>query len=306
MEILFIGSIDFSRYCLDEILRLGGTVSAVITSAPEIAHRNSDFADLGETAGSHGIPIHRVRRLNDPENVSLIKELEPDVIFVFGFSQLISAEILSIPKLGCIGTHPALLPLNRGRHPIVWALVDGDQQGGLSFFYLEEGADTGDIVWQRSFPITLNDDASTLQEKCKVLASAAIADMLPLLERGTAPRIPQDHSLATYRGKRGEKDGEIDWSRPAVVSYNLVRALTRPYVGAHTVLAGQKIKVWRSHLLPDTAGASGSSAVPGEVLAEGPEGLMVQAGTGLLALTEWEAPDGLRPKIGDRFTGSSE
>ena len=83
MEILFIGSVDFSRYCLDEILRLGGTVSAVITSAPEIAHRNSDFADLGETAGSHGIPVHRVRRLNDPENVLLIKELKPDVIFVY-------------------------------------------------------------------------------------------------------------------------------------------------------------------------------------------------------------------------------
>ena len=131
------------------------------------------------------------------------------------------------------------------------------KKSGLSFFYIDEGTDSGDILWQKSFKITLEDDAHSVYEKIEKLASKAIEEFLPQLETGAAPRIPQDHSQATYWRKRIEKDGEINWGSSTIEAYNLIRALTCPYVGAHTFINGRKMIIWRSKipkdLLPDEA-----------------------------------------------------
>lgn len=298
MRIVFVGAVEFSRHCLEAVLREGGSVVGVVGLSPEGRHLHSDYADLEPIARRAGIPFHGVRRLNEPSGISLLRSLNPDILFVFGWSQLISSEILKIPPRGCLGTHPALLPKNRGRHPLIWALVEGLTESGLTFFYLDEGTDSGDILWQKSFPITLQDDARTLQEKIKGLASEAISEFLPPLTRGTAPRIPQNHSEATYWRKRTEKDGEIAWASPSMTSYNLIRALARPYPGAHTFLEGEKVILWKARLPLEPPPPTLSRTIPGTVLScDGESSLRVRTGDGCLDILDYETPS--RLKIGE-------
>lgn len=282
MRIAFLGAVEFSRHCLAEVIRQGGEVVAVFTLDPAKQSRHSDYADLAPLARSHGIPVHLVTNINDPAALAAMREARPDIIFVFGWSQLIGPELRSIAP--CLGTHPAMLPRNRGRHPIVWTLVYGLTEGGLTFFYLDDGADSGDIVWQRPFPVSIDDDAGTLLKKIEVLASDAISEFLPQLAAGTAPRVVQDHSLANYWRKRGEADGEIHWDRPAAEIHNLIRALTRPYPGAHTFLDGERVIVWKARPSAELV-----KAAPGAIQAQTADGWIVATGDGTVEILSWQS-----------------
>jgi len=281
MRIAFIGAVEFSRHCLSEILRNHGDVAGVFTLDPAKAGRHSDFADLTPLAKQHALAIHYVNNINDPSAIEAMHAAKPDVIFVFGWSQLIGEAIRSVAP--CIGTHPALLPRNRGRHPIIWSLIYGLKESGLTFFHLDAGADSGDILWQQPFTITDDDDAGTLLKKIEQLAGEAIGEFLPQLAAGTAPRIPQDHSLANYWRKRTKDDGEIHWEQPAREIHNLIRALTRPYPGAHTHLEAEPVLVWKSRLTSQRA-----SAEPGTILKCDDSGCFVATGDGTLELLEWQ------------------
>lgn len=298
MRIVFIGAVDFSRHCLLEIIKHSGHIVGVITLERRFAAFNSDFADLSEVAEAHRIPIYKIHKVADPDVIALLRSLMTDIIFVFGWSQLLPRDILEIPPKGCIGTHPALLPRNRGRHPLIWALVEGLQESGMTFFYIDEGADSGDILWQKAFPITLEDDAGTLYQKIKDLASEAIPVFLDQFKRGTAPRIPQDHSQATYWRKRGEKDGEIHWSASGLGTYNLVRALTHPYVGAHTYWGDHKIIIWKSRLEETPGDLRGHGIKPGTVVERGPDGLRVSTGDGSLTLLDFNVDGNAEVPVG--------
>ena len=244
-RIVFVGAVKASRHCLVEVLSNHGNVVGIITLAREDAGHHSDYADISYLAYQHGISVRFVLDINESYTVKWIRSLHPDLIFIFGWSQIVRKEVLDIPRLGCIGVHPTLLPKNRGRHPIIWALVNGLTESGVTFFYMDEGADSGDILWQKSFPITLEDDAGSVYKKVMELESEAIREFLPQLEAGNAPRTPQDHSQATYWRKRTEDDGLISWTAPAMETYNLVRGLTKPYIGAHTFVDGRKMRVWK-------------------------------------------------------------
>lgn len=305
MRIVFIGTIDFSQRCLESVLENGGNVAAIFTLAKETAGFHSDYADLSTTTRDRGIPVHLVQNINEPENLELIQSYQPDVIFVFGWSQLISKPILNLPPLGCIGTHPALLPRNRGRHPIVWALVEGLNESGLTFFYLDEEADSGDILWQKAFPISKEDDSASVYSKVSSLAQEGISEFLPCLRNGTAARTPQNHRNATYWRKRTRKDGEINFSDPSETIYNLVRALTRPYVGAHTYANGDEVKIWSTGLpsspLPETL----TILEPGTVFDCTDKGFNVRTKDGYLIVYEYEMEGGRTITASSRLGVSS-
>jgi len=305
MRIVFVGAVDFSRHCLNEVVKANGNVVAVITLRNDGKNLHSDFADLAKLAESYGIPVYQVRKICSPANIELTRSLRPDVVFVFGWSQLISKELLDIPRLGCIGTHPALLPRNRGRHPLIWALVEGLQESGLTFFYIDEGTDSGDILWQERFPINIEDDAADLYVRIKGLASDAIAEFLPQLASGTAPRVPQDHSQATYWRKRNEKDGEINWEAPTVQTYNLVRALAHPYVGAHTFVAGRRARIWRAALPAESPSVGMDDCKPGMVMTSSQEGVNVRTGDGYLRILEYSVEGGTRLETAVTLGGCS-
>jgi methionyl-tRNA formyltransferase len=186
---------------------------------------------------------------------------------------------------------------------LIWALAHGLPETGLSFFYLDEGPDSGDLLWQRAFPIGDNDDAGTLYARVEELAGEAIREFLPLVAAGLAPRTPQNHALATYWPKRTERDGEINWIGSARVAHNLVRALARPYPGAHTFLEGDRMIVWKTGIRDDAA-VPPSPALPGEIVSQAPHSFVVRCGDGLLEVICWEGGRrGLR--VGARLGSSS-
>ena len=301
MRIVFIGTVEFSLHCLREIFDNGGNIVAVLTLPHEKSGFNSDYADLAPLAKSKNVPIYPIDQWQDPQTFALIRSLKPDVIFVFGISRIIPTDIINIPPAGCIGTHPALLPANRGRHPLIWSLVKGEKKGGLTFFYLDEGVDSGDILWQESFPITLSDNARSLYNKMKVLASRAIKDFLPKLAKGTTPRIPQDHTAANYLRKRTEQDGEINWNTSGMHTYNLIRALSRPYVGAHTYFDNLKTIIWKAEIPNSAAPPDAICLDHGTVFANDEKGLSIRTADGFLQVIEHEIQQDRHIPIGTKF-----
>ena len=147
--------------------------------------------------------------------------------------------------MGVIGYHPASLPQNRGRHPFIWALVLGLNQSASTFFFMQEGADDGDILSQEEFEILYEDDAKSLYNKVSNIALNQIEDFLPKLQNNNFQRIKQNHEKANIWRKRGKADGKIDFRMTSNAIYNLVRALTKPYVGAYIEYKGQEISIWK-------------------------------------------------------------
>ena len=157
-------------------------------------------------------------------------------------------ELLEIPSKGCIGLHPTLLPERRGGAPINWPIIDGLSKSAVTFLYLDEGLDSGDIIVQRKFEISLEDTTKTILQKITDIAVQLIKGYYPLLAEGKALRKPQDHSKATYTRRRRPEDGFIDWKRTSLSIYNWVRALTTPFPGAFTYWEGKKVIIWESQL----------------------------------------------------------
>jgi len=245
MRIIYIGIVDFSCHCLCEVLENHGNVVGIVTSKNN--KNNSDYCDLTPIANQYSIPIHYCTNVNNPETIQWIGDRKPDVIFCWGWSQLIKSELLYLSPMGVVGVHPALLPQNRGRHPLIWALVLGLKESGLTFFFMDEGADSGPILSQRKFEITNEDTANTLYGKIKKLATLQIAEFLPqLITRNYRPTA-QNTEKANYWRKRSAKDGLIDWRMNSEAILNLVRALTKPYPGTQFGYKGQVITVWEVH-----------------------------------------------------------
>jgi methionyl-tRNA formyltransferase len=300
MRIVFIGTVDFSLSCLQSMLERKAQVVGVFTQSREQARLNADWADLSPLCQIYRVPVFYFRKISDPETVEKIRDLNPEIIFVLGLSQLLSPDLLRIAPWGVIGSHPALLPENRGRHPLIWALVKGLKKSGLTLFYIDEGVDSGEIAQQREFPIEITDTAKDLYEKVKRLGAEMVQELITSLEKGEAVRIPQDPSKATYLRKRTKEDGLIHWEEGAMKAYNLIRALTSPYVGAHTFLNGKEIKIWGA--LPPGSCAAGNNQghEPGEIISMEKGGVAVWAHDGSLLIKDLETDLG-ELKVGEVF-----
>jgi len=291
-RIAFVGAIDFSNHCLLETINHQGNIVGIIGLNPRHASRHSDYVDLSHTAIDFNIPYHSITNINSNSSVRNLKALNPDYFFIFGWSQLLSTEVLSIPKIGSIGSHPALLPKNRGRHPLIWSLINNEETGGLTFLYLDNGIDDGDILWQESFPIAESDDAGTLYARIKTLASKGVPDLLDKMTLGPLIGTSQDQEIATYLRKRSEADGIIHWDLPAKVIHNLVRSLTHPYVGAHSYYNGKKITIWKTQI-QDTADIQPpyQKLMPGFIFESAKDVFYVTTGSRPLQLLEYDVDD---------------
>lgn len=247
MRIIFIGVVDFSYHCLLEVLKNKGNVVGIVTS--KVSKVNSDYRDLTPISEEYNIPVHYCRNINESETFQWISKHKPDIIFCWGVSQIIKAKLLALAPMGIIGVHPALLPENRGRHPLIWALVLGLKESGLTFFFMDEGTDSGPVISQRKFRISDEDTAATLYKKIKDLAAEQIPEFLPMLISRNYRTMPQDNKKANYWRKRSPEDGLIDWRMNKSSILNLIRALAKPYPGAQFKYKGELITVWtaRSH-----------------------------------------------------------
>lgn len=240
---IFIGCVESSYVILWHMIEHGMIVSGIITMESSAA--NADFHSLVPLAEEYGIDCFITKNINDAETMEFIRSKEPEVIYCFGWSRLIGNELLSLPRYGVIGFHPAAIPNNRGRHPLIWALALGLSKTASTFFVMDEGADTGDIISQKEINIDYEDDAQSLYEKVLQAAKDQVIEFTNQISDGSLSRIPQDHECGNTWRKRGRMDGQIDWRMSCDGIYNLVRALTHPYVGAHFMYGETEIKVWK-------------------------------------------------------------
>ena len=292
MKIIFIGSVEFSAKTLEKLIDIDANIVGVITK--ESSAFNSDFSNLKPLAKLHGIPALYSNNINSEETLLWIRKLKPDILMCFGWSNLIKKEVLEVARMGVVGFHPALLPNNRGRHPLIWAKALGLEKSGNTFFFMDEGADTGDILSQKSFKIKKEDDASSLYQKMVDLAIIQIPEFHDQLKSGNYPRTSQDKNAGNTWRKRSIKDGLIDFRLSTRQICNLVRALTKPYVGAHIAIKKNNYVVWKVE--EGETEALVINIEPGKVLSIVENKIEVKTGDGSVWLVNHE----LRalPKIG--------
>lgn len=250
MKILFIGCVKSSETLLMEVLQVKG-IKVVGIISRQTSKFNSDFVSLEGLALRFNIPIFFADKNTNDNLVDWAKDLGPDLIYCFGWSHLLSKELLDVPSKGSIGFHPSPLPNGRGRHPIVWALALGLTETASTFFFIDDGADTGDVISQSKISISINDDAETLYKKILDHAVVQVKELTLELLCGNESRIRQIDSLATTWRKRTKSDGKLDWRMSSKSIHNLTRALTRPYPGAYFCLNDVEYSVWKVEIVKE-------------------------------------------------------
>lgn len=291
MKILFIGSVQFSETALGHLLKLGAEIVGVCTNRSSL--KNSDFVDLTALAEDFHIPCRYADDINSREVLDWMRSLSPDVIFCFGWSRLLSQEILKLTSMGVVGFHPSLLPANRGRHPIIWSLALGLKKTGSTFFFMDAGADSGDILSQKIVPIFHSDTARTLYDRIVKVALGQISEFLPQLISKDYVLTVQDSKLANSWRKRSRIDGEIDWRMSAESVYNLVRALSDPYPGATVTYQEVEYRVLDVEIISEKS----MNIEPGKVLGLKNFRPIIKCGIDCVCLVTTQ-PD-LNIKIGD-------
>lgn len=247
MKIVFIGALEFSKKTLQKLIELNANVVGVCTFKK--SKFNSDFADLRPLCKKNKIPINFVNEINSMDNCNWIKSLNPEIIFCFGWSHILKKNILSLAPMGVLGFHPTKLPQNRGRHPLIWSLALGLNKSASTFFFMNEGADSGEILSQKDFDILESDNARILYDKVVNIALTQIEEFLPQLQKKTFHVKKQNHKKSNTWRKRGKADGLIDFRMTSKAIYNLVNALTKPYVGAHVIYKKKEIIVWKVKII---------------------------------------------------------
>jgi methionyl-tRNA formyltransferase len=282
MRIVFIGAVEFSLCALEKLLSLDVEIVGVCTL--RTSKFNADHIDLSKISNKNAIPFFYADDINSTEALIWIKSKNPDIIFCFGWSNLLKQELLELAPMGVVGFHPAALPANRGRHPIIWALVLGLDKTASTFFFMNKDADSGDIISQREVLIAEQDTARTLYDKVVETAMSQLAEFIPLLAKGAIQAVKQNHMHQNEWRKRNDKDGVIDWRMSAQSIHNLVRALSKPYIGAHFILHGKEVKVWRASIYDEIE----RNLEPGKILQISINGPIIKCGQSAICLIETE------------------
>jgi len=282
MRVIFIGTVEFSLHSLKKLINLD--VQVVGVCLKDSSAFNSDYADLRPICQSSSIPFLNVDDINSPKTIKWMEDLNPDIIFCFGWSSLIKKEVLDLAPMGVIGYHPTKLPQNRGRHPLIWALVLGLKESASTFFFMDEDADTGDILSQVDFEISYEDNAQTIYDSVIKIALYQIEKFLPRLEKKDYSRTKQAKLHSNSWRRRDEVDGLIDFRMSSRGIYNLTRALSKPYAGAHIKYKGQNICIWKVKEVDIT----NESIEPGRVLTVSNQSFIVKSSVGAVEVLEHE------------------
>jgi methionyl-tRNA formyltransferase len=290
MRVVYIGTGAIGVPTLQLLLASEHEIVGIVTQPDRPAGRRQKIQSspvkqlIGRYETERLIPVLQPQRIKDPTAVDQIGHLQPDIIVVVAYGQILPRAVLQLPKLACLNVHASLLPRWRGAAPIQAAIAAGDAETGITIMYMDEGLDTGDILLQRPAGITSTDTGASLHDRLANLAPEALFESLRLFEAGAAPRLPQDPSAATYAPKLTRQDGLIDWSLPAEVIVRKIRAY-QPWPGAFTTLQGRTLKVF-------AAKAVELRGEPGQVLSADND-IAIAAGRGAVSLTEVQ-PEGKR------------
>lgn len=286
MRIVLIGQAAFAEKVLQTLSQRGEEIAGVYMP-PDTPGKANSFKEL---ANKLGTPVFQPKRMKNREVFEDYKKLKPEHSVLAFVTDILPETILNYPKFGSIQYHPSLLPKHRGGSAINWAVINGETRTGITIFWPDKGIDTGPILLQKEVEISPGDTVGSLYfNKLFPLGIEALVESIELVKKGTALRIPQDESQATYEGLCTERDSVIQWNQAATRVYNLIRG-TNPQPGAITHYRGKRFKIFDSELLID----SGKSS-PGEIINIDKLGITV-ASVGGAILVKRVQEDG-RPKI---------
>ena len=289
MRILFMGTPDFAAVSLKRLVEDGHEICGVFTQPDKPRNRNKvTFSPVKEYALSQDLTVYQPTKLRDGTALELVRSLAPELIVVVAYGRILPKDILDVPPLGCVNVHASLLPQYRGSAPINWAMLNGDTETGVSIMYMAEELDAGDVILTAKTPIDPEEDLPSLWDRLAKAGAEALAEALPLLAAGTAPRTPQDSTQATFAPMLSRELSPIDWTKPMAAIRNQVRGLI-PWPCAAAELAGQRFKIYK------TAVGTATDKTPGTLLSAGKKGIEVACGDGMsLFVTELQAQGGKR------------
>ena len=285
MKILFMGTPDFAAGSLKSLIAAGYEISAVVTQPDRPKGRSGKpvFSPVKEVALQAGIPVLQPEKIKRPEETARLLEYPADIYVIAAFGQILSKEILEQPRLGCINVHASLLPRYRGASPIQRVILDGEKSTGITIMQMNEGLDTGDILYTKSIDLAPDETFETLHDRLMVLGGEALTEALPLIEAGKLTPVKQDDSLSCYAPLIKKEDGLIDWKRSSDEIYSQIRAFN-PWPGAFTYSSGRMLKIWEAQP------ASGSGR-PGEILGADRDSFTVACGSGAMKILSLQ-PEG--------------
>ena len=286
MKVVFMGTPDFAVGTLEEIVKAGHEVAAVVTQPDKPKGRGKTLmpTPVKEAALKYAIPVYQPLKVRAEEFVKVLEKIAPDIIVVAAFGQIISKEILELPKYGCINVHASLLPSYRGAAPIQWAVINGDKVSGVTTMQMNEGLDTGDMIMKTEVPLAEDETGGSLHDKLAEAGAKLCVETLKALEDKTATWETQGESPTAYAKMLDKKLGDIDWSKSAKAIECLIRGLN-PWPSAYTDWNGKVMKIWEAKVLDEN-----TDATPGTIVKVEKDGFSVQTGDGLLKVLVLQIP----------------
>lgn len=280
MKIIYMGTPDFAVAPLKAIIKAGHEVVAVVTQPDKQKGRGKEvqMTPVKECALSYGIPVLQPVKIKEPEAVAQLKEYPADLFVVAAFGQLLTEEILTMPKFGCINIHASLLPAYRGAAPIQWAVINGEEKSGVTIMQMAKGLDTGDMLLKKEIVLDAKETGESLHDKLMEVGAELVVEALPLIEAGEIIPEKQDDALSTYAAKLTKEMGRIDFTQDAVSIERLIRGLNS-WPSAYTNIQGKTLKIWEADVV-----AADRVGEPGEVIAIDKTSFTVATGEGALQI----------------------
>ena len=287
MNVVFMGTPEFAVPTLEALVK-EHNVTAVVTQPdkPKGRGKKMMFSAVKEKALEYGLTVYQPEKVKDSDFVQVLKELAPDIMVVVAFGQILSEEILNIPKYGCINVHGSLLPEYRGAAPIQWSIIHGREYGGVTTMYMAKGLDSGDMILKAQEKIRDDDTYGSLYDRLSVIGADLLIKTLELIESGEAPRTPQNEAEATAAPMITREMERINWNDRADNIVNLIKGLN-PQPVAHTLLKGEKLKIWFAE-----KEENGYTGTPGEIVDVRKKDFVVMTADGAVAVKEVQAQGG--------------
>lgn len=282
MRVIFMGTPDFAVGTLEAIIEAGHEVVLAVTQPDKPKGRSASlqFPPVKECAIAHNIPVFQPVKIREQKNIDELKKYDPDIIIVVAFGQIVSKEILDMPRYGCVNVHASLLPKYRGAAPIQWAVINGDEMTGVTTQRMDVGVDTGDIIETAQLRIAEDETGGSLFDKLAMIGARLCVSTMEKIEKGEATYTPQKEEEATHTRKIEKELGNVDWSKPAKEIECLIRGLN-PWPSAYTHLNGKNLKLWQAGVIDEN-----SALKPGTIVKVTKNEILVQTGAGMLSLLE--------------------
>ncbi len=297
MKLVFMGTPDFAVPSLKALVEAGHEIAGVFTQPDKPKNRGMKLQStpVKEYALTVDLPVYQPATLRDGEALAVLKELAPELIVVAAYGKILPEEILTLPPLGCVNVHSSLLPKYRGAAPINWAILDGEDETGVTIMYMAKGLDTGDIISQEKTPIDINEDAQSLHDRLADIGAKLLVRTLPELAAGTAGRTEQDDSLSCYASMLSREQSPMDWNRTARQLHDQVRGLA-PWPSATAEIDGVRCKIWKTTLTGESTGKS-----PGSIVQADKKALKIACGDGQTLRIDELQPDGKKRMAATAF-----